>query len=137
VVVSTSIAIRGIHDTIITTTARTAKPNDKDGWKLLFRLAVAIIRAENCRTSWRIALLTRDNPRDNVPDIKPQPGVMFAVAAPPATPVNSLQLSMIAAVETVRQQRELQPQELDQLRLRVPTVAHLTQYFEEAGMTRP
>jgi hypothetical protein len=45
-----------MHDTIITPTARTAKPNDQGEWKLLFRLAVAIIRAENCRMLWQIAL---------------------------------------------------------------------------------
>ncbi len=84
-------------------------------------------------------LLTRDQPRDTLPDVVPlmQPGTMLAVAAPPATPVNALQLSMIAAVEAVRQQRELQPQEVEHLRQRVPTVAHMAQYFEEVGMTNP
>jgi hypothetical protein len=40
-------------------------------------------------------------------------------------------------VEAVRQQRELQPHEVEQLRQRVPTVAHMTQYFKEVGMTNP
>jgi hypothetical protein len=57
------------------------------------------------------------------------------VANLPETPVNDLQLSMLAAVETVRQQRELQPQEIEHLRQRVPTVAHMLQYFKEVGMT--
>jgi hypothetical protein len=55
----------------------------------------------------------------------------------PATPINDLQLSMIAAVESVRQQRELQPQEIEHLRQRVPTVAQMTQYFTDVGMTNP
>ncbi len=62
---------------------------------------------------------------------------MLAAAASPATPVNALQLSMIGAVEAVRQQRELQPQEVEHLRQQVPTVAHMKRYFEEAGMTNP
>jgi hypothetical protein len=62
---------------------------------------------------------------------------MRAVANLPATPVNDLQLSMIAAVESVRQQRELHPQEVEDLRRRVPTVAHMAQYFKEIGMTNP
>jgi hypothetical protein len=48
--------------------------------------------------------------------------------------VNDLQLSMIAAVESVRQQRELQPQEIAHLRQRVPTVAQIPLYFKEAGL---
>jgi phospholipase C len=84
-------------------------------------------------------LLTRDQPRDTLPEVAPltQPVAMLAVTAPPTTPVNALQLSMIAAVEAVRQMRELQPQEVEHLRQRVPTVAHMAQYFKEAGMTNP
>jgi phospholipase C len=84
-------------------------------------------------------LLTRDQPRDTLPEVAPltQPGAALAVATPPATPVNALQLSMIAAVEAVRQQRELQPQEVEHLRQRVPTVAHMARYFEGVGMTNP
>ena len=52
-----------------------------------------------------------------------------------STPVNDLQLSMIAAVESIRQQRELQPIEIEHLRQRVPTVAHIGLYFKEAGLT--
>ena len=62
---------------------------------------------------------------------------MLAAANLPAMPINDLQLSMIAAVEAVRQQRELQPQEIEHLRQRVPTVAHMAQYFKEVGMTNP
>ena len=50
-------------------------------------------------------------------------------------PINDLQLGMITTVESVRQQRELQPQEVEHLRQRVPTVAHMAQYFKEVGMT--
>ncbi len=84
-------------------------------------------------------LLTRDQPRDTLPEVAPlmQPAAMLALSAPPATPVNALQLSMIAAVEAVRQQRELQPQEVEHLRQRVPTVAHMAQYFKEVGMMNP
>ncbi len=84
-------------------------------------------------------LLTREEPRDTLPEVAPlaQPLAMFTVAGLPATPVNDLQLSMIAAVEAVRQQRELQPQEVAHLRQRVPTVAHMAQYFKEAGMMNP
>jgi hypothetical protein len=62
---------------------------------------------------------------------------MLAAANFQAIPINDLQLSMIAAVEGVRQQRELQPQEVEHLRQRVPTVADMTQYFKEVGMTNP
>jgi phospholipase C len=84
-------------------------------------------------------LLTRDEPRDTLPKVAvaTQPAAMLAVADLPAIPINDLQLSMIAAVEAVRQQRELQPQEVEHLRQRVPTVAHMTQYFKDAGMTNP
>ena len=84
-------------------------------------------------------LLTRDQPRDTLPEIASltHPLAMLAVANLPETPVNDLQLSMIAAVETVRQQRELQPQEVAHLRQRVPTVAHMAQYFKDVGMTNP
>jgi hypothetical protein len=84
-------------------------------------------------------LITRDQPRDTIPEIAPltHPLAMLAVANLPATPVNNLQLSMITAVEAVRQQRELQPQEVEHLRQRVPTVAHMAQYFKEVGMTNP
>jgi hypothetical protein len=58
-------------------------------------------------------------------------------AALPTTPINDLQLSMIAAVEAVRQQRELEPQEIEHLRQRMPTVAHMVQYFKDVGMTNP
>jgi hypothetical protein len=51
--------------------------------------------------------------------------------------IKYLQLSMTAAVEAVRQQRELQPQEVEHLRQRVPTVAHMAQYFKEMGLTNP
>jgi phospholipase C len=83
-------------------------------------------------------LITRDQPRDTLPEVAPltHPSAMLG-ANLPATPVNDLQLSMIAAVEAVRQQRELQPQEVAHLRQRVPTVAHMAQYFKEAGMTNP
>jgi phospholipase C len=82
-------------------------------------------------------LITRDQPRDALPTVAPlaDPLAMLAVADLPATPVNDLQLSMIAAVESVRQQRELKPQEIEHLRQRVPTVAHMAKYFEEVGMT--
>lgn len=82
-------------------------------------------------------LITRDQPRDTLPAVAPtaHPLAMLAVANLPATPVNDLQLSMIAAVETVRQQRELGPQEVENLRQRVPTVAHMLKYFEEVGLT--
>jgi hypothetical protein len=66
-----------------------------------------------------------------------QPVAMLAIANLPATPVNDLQLSMVAAVEAVRQQRELQPEEIEHLRQRVPTAAHMAQYFKDAGMTNP
>ncbi len=82
-------------------------------------------------------LITRDQPRDTLPTVAPlaHPLAMLGVANLPATRVNDLQLSMIAAVEGVRQQRELQPQEIEHLRQRVPTVAHMVQYFTELGMT--
>jgi len=82
-------------------------------------------------------LITRDEPRDTLPEVAPltNPLAMLAVANLPATPVNDLQLSMIAAVESLRQLRELQPQEIEHLRQRVPTVAAMAQYFKEAGMT--
>jgi hypothetical protein len=60
---------------------------------------------------------------------------MVGVANLPATPVNDLQLSMIAAVEAVRQQRELQPEEVENLRQRMPTVAQMQQYFKAMGLT--
>ncbi len=84
-------------------------------------------------------LITRAQPRDALPEVAPltHPLAMLAVANLPATPVNDLQLSMIAAVEAVRQQRELPPQEVEQLRQRVPTVAHMAQYFKDVGMTNP
>jgi hypothetical protein len=66
-----------------------------------------------------------------------QPQAALAVANLQAMPVNNLQLSMIAAVEAVRQQRELLPQDIEHLRQRVPTVAHMTQYFKDMGMTNP
>jgi hypothetical protein len=58
---------------------------------------------------------------------------LLAAADLPATPVNDLQLSMVAAVEAVRQQRALQPQEVEHLRQRVPTLAHVAQYFKDMG----
>jgi phospholipase C len=81
-------------------------------------------------------LFTGDEPRDTLPEIGAltHPLAKLAVANLPALPVNDLQLSMIAAVEAVRQQRELQPQEIEHLRQRVPTVAHMTQYFKDIGM---
>jgi phospholipase C len=84
-------------------------------------------------------LITRDQPRDMLPEVAPltDPLAMLAIANLPATPLNDLQLSMIAAVEAVRQQRELTPQELEQLRQRLPTVAHMEKYFKEVGMTNP
>jgi phospholipase C len=84
-------------------------------------------------------LITRDQPRDMLPDVAPlaTPLAMLAVANLAATPVNDLQLSMIAAVESIRQLRELQPQEVEHLRQRVPTVADMAQYFNEVGMTNP
>jgi phospholipase C len=84
-------------------------------------------------------LLTRDEPRDTLPEVTPlsHPLALLAVANLPATRVNDLQLSMIAAVEAVRQQRALQPQEIEHLRQRVPTVAHMAQYFKEIGLTNP
>jgi phospholipase C len=84
-------------------------------------------------------LITRDQPRDALPAIAPlaHPLAMLAAANLPARPVNDLQLSMIAAVEAVRRQRELSPQEVEQLRQRVPTVAHMAQYFKEIGLTNP
>jgi hypothetical protein len=44
---------------------------------------------------------------------------------------------MVAAVEAVRQQRELQPVEIEHLRQRVPTAGHMAQYFKDVGMTNP
>jgi phospholipase C len=84
-------------------------------------------------------LITRDQPRDALPEVAPltNPLALLAVTNLPATPVNDLQLSMIAAVEAVRQQRELRPQEVEHLRHLVPTVAHMAQYFKEVGMTNP
>jgi phospholipase C len=84
-------------------------------------------------------LITRDQPRDALPEIAPltQPLATLAVPNLPALPINSLQLSMIAAVEAARQQRELQPQEVEHLRHLVPTVAHMAQYFKDVGMTNP
>ena len=84
-------------------------------------------------------LITRDQPRDTSPAVAPaaHPLAMLPVANMPATPVNDLQLSMIAAVESVLQQRELQPQEIEHLRQRMPTVAHMVQYFKDVGMTNP
>jgi phospholipase C len=84
-------------------------------------------------------LLTRDQPRETVPEVAPLtlPVALRAVADLPARPINDLQLSMIAAVESVRQQRELQPQDIEHLRQKVPTVAHMLKYFQEGGMTNP
>jgi phospholipase C len=84
-------------------------------------------------------LLTRDRPRDALPDITPPapPVAMAARVSVPTTPINDLQLTMIAAVEAVRQQRELAPQEIEHLRQRVPTAGDMQRYFEEAGMTNP
>lgn len=84
-------------------------------------------------------LLTCDQPRDTLPAVAPlAPSLALPAVADPATkPVNDLQLSMLAAVETVRQQRELPPQEIEHLRQRMPTVAHMLKYFEDAGMISP
>lgn len=84
-------------------------------------------------------LVTRDRPRDTLPPIAPstQPLAAVAVADLPLRPINDLQLSMVAAVEAVRQQRELQPDEIKHLRQRVPTAAHMVQYFKDAGMLNP
>jgi phospholipase C len=84
-------------------------------------------------------LLARDEPRDTLPEVAPltHPLALLAVANLPATPLNDLQISMVAAVEAVRQQRALQPQEIEHLRQRVPTVAHMAQYFKEMGFTNP
>jgi hypothetical protein len=84
-------------------------------------------------------LLTRDQPRDALPEVAPLTQPLATVGVPnlPAMPINSLQLSMVAAVEAVRQQRELQPQEVEHLRHLVPTVAHMAQYFKDVGMTNP
>jgi phospholipase C len=84
-------------------------------------------------------LITRKQPRDTLPVVSPlrHPVAILAVANLQATPVNDLQRSMIAAVEAVRQQRELQPQEIMDLRQRLPTVAHMAQYFKDVGMTNP
>jgi phospholipase C len=84
-------------------------------------------------------LITRDRPRDRLPEIAPatHPLAVLPVPNSQATPVNDLQLSMIGAVESVRQQREIQPQELEVLRQQVPTVAHMAQYFKDLGMTNP
>jgi hypothetical protein len=62
---------------------------------------------------------------------------LSGVADPTTTSVNDLQLSMLAAVETVRQQRDLPPQEIEHLRQRLPTVAHMLKYLDDAGMTHP
>jgi hypothetical protein len=82
-------------------------------------------------------LLTRDVPRDALPEVAAlaHPLAMLKMIDDVTTPVNDLQLSMIAAVESVRQQRELQPQEIEHLRQRAPTLAHMVNYFEDAGMT--
>jgi phospholipase C len=83
-------------------------------------------------------LLARNQPRDTLPEIAPLTHPMAMLKATlPTTPINDLQLSMIAAVEAIRQQRELQPQEIEQLRQRMPTVTHMTHYFKEVGMTNP
>jgi phospholipase C len=83
-------------------------------------------------------LLTRDRPREDLPEVAPvSDAVSRRTAVAPTTPVNDLQLSMMAAVESVRRQRSLQPTEIEQLRQKSPTVGHLRQYFSDAGMTNP
>jgi phospholipase C len=84
-------------------------------------------------------LLTRDLPRTTVPSVAPltHPAAMAPVANAPAVPVNDLQLSMMASVEAIRQQRQLLPHEVEQLRQRCPTAAHMARYFKDAGLTNP
>lgn len=48
-------------------------------------------------------------------------------------PLNDLQISMVVAVEEARITRALTPQEIQQLRQRVPSVSHIAAYFQGAG----
>jgi phospholipase C len=90
-------------------------------------------------------LLTRTEARATLPDISaaaptvgiiaaPPQGALGAVGPIPATPLNDLQFSMVVAVERTRQQRELLPAEIDDLRQEVPTTAHMVQFFKDRGL---
>ena len=86
-------------------------------------------------------LLTRDEPRETpsavslTPAISPTASFGSAVATAPTTPVNDLQFSMLVAAERMRQQRELSPAEIADIRQNVPTVADMVQYLKDRGLT--
>lgn len=85
-------------------------------------------------------LLTRDQPRADLPDI-PEPvraarGLMAPVEDL-ARPLNDLQFSMLVAIQAATLHRDLVPEEIAQLRQSVPTKAAFQAFFQGAGRQRP